>query len=130
MKRRAIVMGRTFGLAAFGLLFAGVAQAHHSFAMYDVAREVTVDGTVVDFQWSNPHSWVQIVSKDASGKELEWSIEGASPNNLARFGWTRRSIKAGDKIEAIIHPLKSGEAGGSLIKVTVNGQVIGASLPN
>jgi hypothetical protein len=58
------------------------------------------------------------------GKEVEWSIEGGSPNNLARKGWSRNVMKAGDKITIVIHPLKNGEHGGSLMKVTVNGQTL------
>ena len=111
-------------------LLVGPALAHHSFAMFDETREVTLDGTVREFQWTNPHSWVQLAARDANGKEVEWSIEGSSPNNLARFGWTRTSLKVGDRVEAVVHPLKSGESGGSLVRMTVNGQVIGAPKTN
>jgi len=113
-------------LGALGLLLAGSAQAHHAFSMFDTNRELTLDGTVKEFQWTNPHSWVQVVVKDGSGREVEWSIEGSSPNNLARFGWKRTSLKAGDHVLAVIHPLKDGTVGGSLVKITVNGQVVGA----
>jgi hypothetical protein len=105
------------------------AQAHHAFSMFDPTREIVLDGTVKDFQWTNPHAWVQLIVKDSSGKEVEWSIEGASPNNLARFGWNRSSVKAGDRAQAVIHPLKDGSIGGSLVKITVNGQVVGAQKP-
>lgn len=117
------------GLLASGALSAGHAQAHHAFTMFDARREITVEGTVKEFQWTNPHSWVQLLVKDGAGKEIEWSIEGSSPNNLARFGWTRGSIKAGDHATAVVHPLKDGSVGGSLVKITVNGQVIGAPKP-
>src|SRR6478736_7045110 len=60
------------------------AFAHHSFAMFDNQKNVTLEGTVKEFQWTNPHSWIQLVVKDASGKEDEWSIEGGSPNGLSR----------------------------------------------
>ncbi len=64
--------------------------------------------------------------KDPStGQVVEWSIEGGSPNGLSRQGWRRSSIKAGDQIEVIIHPLKNGANGGSLMRVSINGQVIG-----
>ena len=107
-------------------LAAAPAFAHHSFAMFDNQKNVTLEGTVKEFQWTNPHSWIQLVVKDASGKEVEWSIEGSSPNNLARFGWTRTSVKPGDRAQIVIHPMKSGQIGGSLVKITVNGQVVGA----
>jgi len=99
--------------------------AHHSFAMFDSARDVVLNGTVKEFQWTNPHTWIQILVKDASGNEVEWSIEGSSPNGLARSGWKRNSIKAGDTISAIIHPLKNGSNGGSLATAIVNGQPVG-----
>jgi Family of unknown function (DUF6152) len=122
--RMALVLG------ALGLVLAGPALAHHAFAMFDTNREVTLDGTVKEFQWTNPHTWVQLLVKDASGKEVEWSIEGSSPNNLARFGWTRNSLKSGDHVQAVVHPLKDGSIGGSLVKITVNGQVVGAAKPS
>jgi len=101
------------------------AQAHHSFAMFDSTKNMTLDGTIKEFQWTNPHSWIQIVVKDASGKAVEWSIEGGSPNGLARQGWTRNSLKPGDKAVVITHPLKDGTPGGSLVSVTVNGVAVG-----
>jgi hypothetical protein len=119
------------GLLAFsGALAAGQAQAHHAFSMFDTQKELTLEGTVKEFQWTNPHSWVQLLVKDAAGKEVEWSIEGSSPNNLARFGWKRTSIKAGDRVQAVVHPLKDGTIGGSLVKITVNGQVVGSQKPS
>jgi hypothetical protein len=102
------------------------AFAHHSFAMFDSTKNMTLDGTIKDFQWTNPHSWVQIVVKDpATGKDVEWSIEGGSPNGLARQGWKRTSLKPGDKAQVVIHPLKDGTAGGSLVTVSVGGVKIG-----
>ena len=101
------------------------ASAHHSFAMFDNSKTVTIEGTVKAFEWTNPHTWVQVLVKDATGKEVEWSVEGGSPNGLARQGWTRRSAKAGDKAVVVIHPLKDGAPGGSLIGLTVNGEKVG-----
>jgi hypothetical protein len=101
------------------------AFAHHSFAMFDNQKNVTIEGTVKEFQWTNPHSWIQLMVKDASGKEAEWSIEGGSPNGLTRAGWKRTSIKPGDKATVVIHPLKDGSEGGSLVQVEINGQKIG-----
>jgi hypothetical protein len=117
-------------LGGLGLALAGPAAAHHAFAMFDANREVMLDGTVKEFQWTNPHTWVQLLVKDSGGKEVEWAIEGASPNNLARFGWTRYSLKAGDHVQAVVHPMKDGSIGGSLVKITVNGQVVGAAKPS
>jgi hypothetical protein len=118
---------KTAILAAAILLFtlADAASAHHSFAMFDQQKETTLNGTLKELQWTNPHIWVQVMVKDAAtGHDVEWSIEGGSPNNLARKGWSRNSIKAGDKVSIVIHPLKNGDNGGSLVKVTVNGQTL------
>jgi hypothetical protein len=108
-------------------LAAAPAFAHHSFAMFDNAKNVTLEGTIKEFQWTNPHSWIQIMVKDGSGKEVEYSIEGGSPNGLSRGGWKRTSLKPGDKATVVIHPLKDGTNGGSLVTVTVNGQQIGGA---
>jgi hypothetical protein len=101
------------------------AVAHHSFAMFDNQTTLTLEGTVKEFQWTNPHTWIQLLVRDASGKEVEWSIEGGSVNGLARAGWKRTLLKAGDKAKVVVHPLKDGKPGGSLVTLTVNGQVIG-----
>jgi len=114
------------GVAAVSLA-AAPAFAHHSFAMFDSTKNTTLEGTIKEFQWTNPHSWVQIVVKDASGKDVEYSIEGGSPNGLARQGWKRTSLKPGDKAVLIMHPLKDGTAGGSLVSVSVNGVKVGGT---
>ena len=109
--------------AVLSALLANGASAHHSFAMFDNQQEKTLTGTIKEVQWTNPHIWVQVMVKDtATAQDVEWSIEGGSPNNLARKGWSRNSMKAGDKVVVVIHPLKNGDNGGSLVKVTVNGQ--------
>jgi hypothetical protein len=126
--RTAIALGASLG--ALGLGLSGPAMAHHAFAMFDTNREITLDGTVKEFQWTNPHTWVQLLVKEPGGKDVEWSIEGSSPNNLSRFGWSRNSLKAGDKVQAVVHPLKDGSIGGSLVRITVNGQVVGAPKPS
>jgi hypothetical protein len=117
----------TRSLAGVGMLLtAPVLFAHHSFAMFDNLKTVTIEGTVKEFQWTNPHAWVQVLVKDAAtGKEVEWSVEAGSPNGLVRQGWSRRSAKAGDISVIKIHPLKNGEPGGSLVSMTINGEMVG-----
>ncbi len=102
------------------------AAAHHSFAMFDSQKTVTINGTVKVFQWTNPHSWIEVLAKDRSGKVVEWSIEGGSPNGLSRQGWKRSSMKPGDKVVLVIHPLKDGTPGGAIVSAVVNGQKIGS----
>jgi len=107
-------------------LAAAPAFAHHSFAMFDNQKTVSVEGTVKDFQYTNPHSWIQLLVIDPkTGSVVEWSIEGGALNALAREGWTRQSLKPGDKATVVVHPLKSGAIGGSLVSVSVNGVAIG-----
>ena len=112
------------GIAAVALT-AAPAFAHHSGAMFEREKVITLNGTIKEFQWTNPHSWIQIVAKDASGKDVEWSIEGGSPNALVRAGWKPASLKPGDKAVMIVHPLKDGGPGGNIVSVEVNGQKIG-----
>lgn len=118
----------TLALAAalLGSAWLDVASAHHSFATFDTHVTKTLVGTVKQIQWTNPHIWVQVVVKDpATGRNVEWSIEGGSPNGLHRQGWKRSTIKQGDAVEMTIHPLKNGSNGGSLMKVKVNGVPVG-----
>ncbi|HXX19736.1 MAG TPA: DUF6152 family protein [Candidatus Acidoferrum sp.] len=93
--------------------------AHHSFAMFDRSKETTLVGVVHEFQWTNPHSWIELDVPNDSGGVDKWSIELNSPNNLARQGWHSDSIKAGDKISVVIWPLRSGEKGGLFISLTL-----------
>ncbi len=102
------------GLAA--TVFSGIGAAHHSFAMFDDSKEVVLTGVVKEFQWTNPHTFVQLEVKDPNGTVVEWSIEGSSPNGLARIGWKRTSIKAGDQLAVTINPLRSGEHGGNFVQ--------------
>lgn len=102
------------------------APAHHSFAMFDAEKSITIAGTVKEFQWMNPHIWIQIMARDAAtDREVEWSIEGGSPGSLARKGWKRTSIKPGDRISLTGHPLRNGEYGASLMSASVNGVALG-----
>jgi hypothetical protein len=113
--------------ATFLWVLAGAtAGAHHSFATFDQTKETTLVGTIKEVQWTNPHIWVQVLVKNAgTGEVVEWSIEGGSPNGLSRQGWKRSTLNAGDPVEMVIHPLKDGSNGGSLVRVSVNGKVVG-----
>jgi hypothetical protein len=104
------------GAAAATLLFAVSATAHHSFAMFDQQKDLTLVGTVREFQWTNPHVWLQLDVVNASGESEEWGIEGSTPSILGRKGWTRHSFQPGDKVSVTLHPMKSGDKGGSFMK--------------
>jgi hypothetical protein len=112
-------------LASAVALFASSAFAHHSFAMFDASKEVTLDGVVKEFQWTNPHSWIQLTVME-NGQPVEYSIEGQSPNGWARQGWTRHSLKSGDHVKVVISPLKDGSKGGSFKRaIFPDGHVLG-----
>ena len=105
--------------AAVGLLAtAGPALAHHSYAMFDRDKELKLSGTIKSFGWTNPHSWIEINVASASGSVDTWGVECNSPNNLARMGWKSTSLQPGDKVTISIHPLRSGEHGGSFMYIT------------
>jgi hypothetical protein len=111
---------------AFVALDCPPAYAHHSFSMFELEKTITSEGTVKEFQWTNPHCWIQIMVKDPSGSTKELSIEAGPPTVLTRNGWKRTSLKPGDRVTVVFHPLKDGTAGGSLVSVSVNGQIIGS----
>lgn len=101
-------------------------QAHHSFAMFDFEKVAQIEGVVREMRFAAPHVWLYVTVTDpASGTAVEYGIEGAAPNTLLRAGWKRDSIKPGDRVKVTIHPLRTGEPGGSLMAVSVNGRELG-----
>lgn len=115
----------TFAVLALGALGAHGAAGHHSFAAFDRDRSVVITGTVKEFQWTNPHAWIQVLVRDGD-EQREWSIEAGSPNMMARQGWKSRTLKPGDKIALVMHPILSGAPAGSLVSVTLaDGTVLG-----
>jgi len=117
-------MQRSFGLIAI-LVAAVPAAAHHSFAMFDQEKTITIQGTVKEFQFTNPHCWIQLMVPQAGGT-VEWSIEMGGPGGLVRQGWKPHTLGAGDKVTVTIHPLRSGQSGGSFVSIVLpNGQKLG-----
>jgi hypothetical protein len=108
------------GLGASALAFAtaGAAFAHHSGAMFDSTKQVTLQGTVKEFQYTNPHSWLVVNVPDASGKVTEWSFEAEGPSTLLRAGIKKSSLMPGDKVTVKGRPLKDGRPGAGLVDVT------------
>jgi hypothetical protein len=101
--------------------FAPSANAHHSFAMYDPDKLLTVTGTIQVFEWTNPHAVIWLVANGPNGQLTDrWSVElPTSPGNLTRMGWTKHSLKAGDRVEIALNPMRDGRHGGSLKRVTL-----------
>ena len=112
---------RFLKIAALAALLASTPAAgfaHHSFAMYDQTKVVTLNGTVKSFEWTNPHSVIWVLTPVAAGEPDLWSVElPTSPGNLTRMGWSKRSLNPGDKVAVDINPLRDGRHGGSLKKV-------------
>ena len=103
------------------LLFAAcstAAFAHHSYAMFDMQKVVQIEGTVKEFRFVNPHSWIILEVKDASGNTSESRVEANGPGYLVRRGWKRNSLNPGDTVVISINPLRDGSPGGNLVKVT------------
>jgi len=96
------------------LLSISVASAHHSGAMYDDTTVVETDATVTGFQWTNPHSWIQVSYTDESGVTKEVDLELGSPIQLAQQGWRPRIVAPGDAVTVRFHPHREGVASGFL----------------
>jgi hypothetical protein len=103
--------------SALLLLASHPSQAHHSGAMFDDGKSVTLSGTVRAFQWTNPHCWIQVVVTGAKGAE-EWSVEMGAPIELFRGGWRPGTLKAGDRISVVIRPMRDGTRGGLYVSAT------------
>ena len=100
-------------------------EAHHSFSAFNMQSEKTVNGTVKQFDWTNPHTWIWVNVPDGQGGMETWAIEGMSPNYLGRRGWTKNTLKAGDKVTVVIRPLRDGSKGGMFVRATLaDGRVL------
>ena len=114
-----------FFAAAGWLAAAASAAGHHSAAVaYDVSREITVAGVITDVKWENPHSWIYVDSKDASGKLVKWSFEGATPNLLYRRGITPAILKPGIAVTIKAHPHRTQSAGELTEVVAAGGKTL------
>lgn len=111
-------------LAVLAVGVAGPALAHHSGAMFDHTRIVTLRGTVKEFQYTNPHSWLEVEILGPKGTVVQWGFESEGPSTLLRAGITAKTFRPGDKVTVTANPMRDGRAAGSLISVTeANGQV-------
>ncbi len=94
------------------------ALAHHSGAMFDASKTVTLEGTVKEFQYTNPHSWLQVVVPGPDGKSVEWGFEAEGPSTLLRAGIKAKTFMPGDKVTIVAHPMKDGRPAGGLVSAT------------
>ncbi len=117
---------RLLNVLAFAALLAIPVLAHHSFTMFDTTKQITITGTVTEFQWTNPHSYIEIDVPDEGGTIKHWAIEMGSPSILQQSGWKFNNLKKGDKTTLVINPLKDGRPGGFLNSATLpDGRVLG-----
>lgn len=120
------VFQRLVGMGCLVLPFA--AHAHHSPAMFDGSKQLTLTGTVREFQWTNPHSYIQLVVKPDDGGEQEWSLEMGANVYLYNLGWRPSTVKAGDTLTVTVIPLRNGKPGGLLVEArTADGKALGAN---
>lgn len=115
-KRRVILAMTGCGLAA---LVATSTPAHHSTAMFEWGKAAKMENATVErWDWTNPHTFLYVTVRGANGQSERWAFEGMSPNHLGRVGWSKRTLKAGDKINLTYYPLKDGRKGGFNVTVT------------
>jgi hypothetical protein len=100
-------------VAIAAVCFAAQGQAHHSFAMFDHEKMINVSGTLIEFEWTNPHCWLHVGVVDAAtGRTLDWAFEMGSIGQVAQQGWKTDTVKPGDKITIEAYPMKDGSRGG------------------
>ncbi len=96
----------------------GSVLAHHSAAMFDMSKTVTLQGTVKEFQYTNPHSWLQVLVASPDGKTVEWGFETEGPSTLLRVGIKLKTFQPGDKVTIVAHPMRDGRPAGAWISAT------------
>jgi len=113
-------------LASVAYLFSAAVSAHHSGAMFDKERTVSVTGVVQEFLWNNPHSSIKLQVSEHGSPPVIWAIEMNGPNNLVHEGWKRTTLQAGDKVTVLVNPLRSGQPGGWYVSIKLpNGTTLG-----
>jgi|SRR5215471_10716170 len=106
-------------VCALGVWTAVPARAHHSMAGFDREKTVSLTGTVKQFKWANPHSWIEFEVPNNKGGVDTWNAEMTAPGILVRAGWKSTLLKPGDKVTIALHPLLTGEPGGLFVSVTL-----------
>ena len=126
--RRTVTAALRLSLSLCALLGSELASAHHSAAMFDATKSITLAGTVKEFQWMSPHCWIQLLVPDEAhpgAAPVEWGIEMDNPTGLSRHGWKPTSLKAGDRVVVVAHPLRDGTNGAQVVSVSKDGKPIG-----
>ena len=110
---------RTVALPLLLMAFSGLAYAHHGGEAYDMGRQITLKGVISQFEWTNPHSQVHLDVTDDRGTVTHWNFETQPPSILTHAGWTRNSLKPGDQVMLVAHPVKNGAPVGIVMSVTL-----------
>ena len=111
--------------AALMMAISAPAFAHHSPAAFEAQKTVTLVGTIKEFRWQNPHTWIEVIVPDEKGKEVVWGVELTSPTYLVRAGWKSNIIKPGDKVTVVVNPVRTGEPAGIFKSLTLaDGRVL------
>ena len=120
-------MKNIVGFAAIAAaIFAVPAFAHHSHSMFDDTQKIVMEGTVKEFQWTNPHSWLLVNVPNAKGEPEQWAVELSSVSLLASRGWRPKTVVPGDKVEVTFHPMRNGMKAGSYMAIKLpNGKTMG-----
>ncbi len=112
------------------LLAATSALAHHSNSAFDGDKVMVLKGTVTEWKWTNPHVWIFLSVDDGNGRKVQWEIEGRTPGQLIRAGWSKTILKTGDTITVDFSPAKDGSRTGLLTRVIrADGTVLGQQAP-
>lgn len=118
-------LNRAFSVAVCFAALAGVVDAHHGSAGYDMEKQLTMKGTVTDWLWANPHCFMKYDTTDDKGNVVHWAVEVSNPADMSKRGWSLHSFKAGDVVTVTVRPAKNGAPVGQLLKVVLaNGQTL------
>jgi hypothetical protein len=113
------------------VLVAASVVAHHSPAVFDRTKEVKLVGSVKEFRWSNPHSFIELDVRNDKGETNTWAVEMNPPNYLVKAGWTSKTVKPGDMVTITINPLRTNEPVGKFVSITLpGGQVLTENAPS
>ena len=110
---------KTVLCAVLLFLLIAPAVAHHSPAVFDRTKEVKLVGTVKEFRWQNPHSWIELDVRSESGATEAWAVEMNGPSFLVKAGWKSTSVKFGDNVAVIVNPLRTDEKVGKFVSITL-----------
>ena len=125
LSRRLRALTRPALLSLAMLATSSAVRAHHSFAMFDANQTLTVQGTVKELQWGNPHTWLEVLVRGATGSESPLSLELNGLSGLRRNGWKPGTVKTGDKVTVVYHPMRDGTPAGQLVElVAADGQTL------